>query len=206
MRRTTLILLGVLALAAIVGMGLALQGVARESIVMPVLYLVWLGRLIFRSIPDVLWWAWLLLMAFIIAGKSFAGRMRSARVKYRQIPLTEGPVSTWARRIQVSGQGSYFRWRLAHEIAELGLDLLMPYDRSASRRRERDGFVEALTAPPEIKAFFQAGMSAQPWESMYLSAKLKRWLRIGHHPTALDLDPAQAVTFLEENTERTHDA
>ncbi|MFC1975667.1 hypothetical protein ACFLXQ_04655, partial [Chloroflexota bacterium] len=48
------------------------RGAIRENIVTPLLYLAWIGQLIFESIPQMALWAVFLMIALIIALKSLA--------------------------------------------------------------------------------------------------------------------------------------
>jgi hypothetical protein len=205
MKRTSLILLILLGLALAILLGLALQGVARSTIVMPILYMAWMADLIFRSVPGWLWWAWFLVILVIIALRSLRGRARNAGSRSVIRPPVDGPARAWAIRVRTAGQGEYFRWRLAHDLAELALQFTAYRDHRGLAKYDRGEYIETLNAPPDVLAYFQAGLKAPPWQPVDRLSRVTRFWRPIKDDSPLALDPSKAVQFLEGQVEHESD-
>jgi hypothetical protein len=205
MKRTYLILLLFLGLALAIVLGLALQGVARQAIVLPILYLAWLAELIFRSIPGWLWWVWFLIIVAVIALRSLRGRARNAGPRRTQRLPVDGPARAWAIRVHTAKQGEYFRWRLAHDLAELALQYTAYRDHRGLAKYDRGEYIQTLNAPPDVLAYLQAGLKAPPWQPLNRLSRVTRFWRPTKDDSPLALDPAKAVQFLERQLERESD-
>jgi hypothetical protein len=205
MKRTYLILLLILGLALAILLGLALQGIARQVIVMPILYLAWMAELIFRSIPGWLWWAWFLIIVAVIALRSLRVRTRDAGPRRALRPQVDGPARTWAIRVHTARQGEYFRWRLAHDLAELALQYTAYRDHRGLAKYDRGEYIGTLNAPPDVQAYLQAGLKAPPWQPIGRLSRVTRFWRPIKDDSPLALDPAKAVQFLEGQVERESD-
>lgn len=182
-----------------------MQGVARASFVMPLLYAAWLADLFFRSVPGWLWWAWFLVIALVLAARSLRTRAGADLVERGDRRLTEGVIHGWIARIQSAGQGDYFRWRLARDLAELGLQFLAYRDRGDLGQRDRSQYVELLNAPPEIQAYLRTGLTAPPWQPQDLRSRLARLWRPTTKDSPLEIEPAVIAQFLEGQLETEHD-
>jgi hypothetical protein len=205
MTRTQLILLLVAGLLLVGLLTLAFMATVGASLALPVAYLAWLAGLVFRSVPQWLWWAWFLLMAFVIAAKSFSTRDRGALQPPPNEIVSQGPVRAWTRRVYLATKGSYFRWRLAHDLAELCLSLQAYHDRRGLARYNRREYIEELAAPPQVQAYFRAGLASQPMENPTLFSRLTRWWRSNASDLPVDLDPQIAVSYLEDQLESRDD-
>ena len=197
------LLLAGLALAAI--LGLLLQGVTRNAFVMPLLYAAWLADLVFRSVPGWLWWAWFLVIALVLAVRSLRMRVAADKIERGDRRRTEGVIYAWIARIQGGDQGDYFRWRLARDLAELGLQFLAFRDRGDLGQRDRSQYVELLNAPPEIQAYLRMGLTAPPWQPQDVRSKLARLWRPIKQDSPLEIEPALIAEFLEGQLENKHD-
>lgn len=195
----------ILGLVLAIILGLMLQGVARASLVMPMLYLAWLADLVFRSVPGWLWWAWFLVIALVFATRSLRVRTGADAVARDDRRLTEGAIRTWIARIQMGDQGEYFRWRLARELAELGLQFLAYRDRGDMSRRDRSQYIELLNAPPDVEAYLRTGLIAPPWQPQDLRSRLTRVWRPMRKDSPLEIEPAVIAQFLEGQLEKEHD-
>jgi hypothetical protein len=197
------LLLAGLALAAI--LGLLLQGVTRDSFVMPLLYAAWVADLVFRSVPGWLWWAWFLVIALVFATRSLRTRVAADAVERGDRRRTEGIIYAWIARIQSGDQGDYFRWRLARDLAELALQFLAFRERGDLGQRDRSQYVELLNAPPEIQAYLRTGLTAPPWQPQDVRARLARLWRPARRDSPLEIEPAVIAQFLEGQLEKEHD-
>ena len=165
----------------------------RDVIILPLLYVFWYVTLFLRSLPQFLFWAIFILMALTIALRSLSrgdGAERKAKV---EPPTLGGPVAVWSRLIQHAEAGGYSRWQLSQSLARLTWELLGNGERLSTQQvdaRLRQG---DLDLPPEVRAYFQAGMI--PYQPI---SRLKRRLLGNHTNTPLDLNPEQVIQYLEE--------
>lgn len=207
-RRTAVLLIIGLLLVGL--LGIALQPAVRDAVALPIAYAGWLLGLVFNSVPGVIWWAWLLIIMVIVLTKSLRGRREPPASAAQDLPLREGPVSAWFRRIHLAGDSEYFRWRLAHELARLALGM-DAYREGRSTTRIGKHHV-ALDGPPEIAAYLNAGLGSGPEEAAGPPASLvdvPAWLRDlwrnrrkpARRRSPLALPPERALAYLEEELE-----
>lgn len=191
-----LLLLLALTLLLTIPLVLTFRDLVRAVIVIPLLYLVWLGRLVYLSIPQSLWWAMFLTLALFLTAKSLSAKTRLEPP--RQVELTrEGRITAWARRLDRMKRGDYFRWCVARDLGQLGLELLAYRARISPGQRDVRREIEKLEAPPEIQAFFQAGLLLPSYRRASLLSRLVPWRRPNEPVSPLDLDPERVVQFLE---------
>ena len=209
MKRALIIALLVLGLVLAILLGLAIQGFTRATLITPLLYLAWTADLVFRSIPGWLWWGWFLVIALVIAGQSL-------RVRHKSLPSPRAgrlpaisPMRVWLNRISTSDQGDYFRWRLAHEMAELSLRLLAARDRHDLTQGDRpeygSEYIQTLNAPPEVQAYLLSGLQMPQWHTRNRFIKLLRRAHPDEGNSPLELDLRKTVEFLEGQLERKYD-
>lgn len=195
-QRSKLLFLGLgLLLAAL--LALVLRDFMRESVVVPLLYGLWIARLYIESLPQTLFWALLIIAALVIAGGSLIGR-RKPRAKARAIEgEPKGRVTQWALRIRLGTQGDYFRARLARRLGQLALATLA--HRQHRPMEEIREMIESgeLDGPKEIAAYLQAGLARDRSTLRREAASSWPWT---HKASPLDLDPAQIVTYLEDKS------
>ena len=172
----------------------------QETLVTPLLYVVWLAQLFLASVPQALFWAvFLVLMLRVAAGSLRSGRQaRLVRSAYRSL-TQRGRVQTLARWIH-SARREYFKRQLARHLGELAVqvtqphELLSPAEISAALRSGQ------MDAPPEILAYFQAGLDTYSRPAS-LSSRLA-WIFGKQAPTSpLDLELEQVLRFLEHQSE-----
>ncbi len=186
------LLLAGLALLPVVVMALVIDDFVREVIVIPLLYLFWIARLLFKSIPQLVLWAGFIIVALIMAGKSLS--KRKPLLKPRSMEVEQyGRVEDWARLIDRRDQGDYSKWRLAHRLGVLALETLAYQEELSMKQTRRHLESGKLDVPPQVWAFLRAGMTSYNPFTMP-----KRRFQLGARATPLDLDPEQAIQFLED--------
>lgn len=137
----------------------AVRGAVRDTVVVPLLFLVWGAQLVFDSLPQALPWTLLLLLAAGLAISSMSG-LRLPAVRRRQHAEPVGRTAGWVRLIQLTRRDEYSRWRLAQRLAQLAVESLAARESiptAQARRRLED---PALDAPPEVAAYLRAGLTA----------------------------------------------
>ena len=201
--RRRLVLIGLVLLLAI-PLALVLGGFARTAVVVPILYILWLGDLVLKSIPQVLFWALLLSIALLVSMRSLV-KSQSARPPVHEVALDHpGQVEVWAKRIDAMTRGGYYEQLLAQHLGGLFLAALA-YRERISRREVRQRLEAGeLDVPSEIQAYLQAGLGWESPRPLGLFARLMRRLRSDAHTSPLDLDPERVVGFLERRLDIAH--
>ena len=205
-RRWTIGILS-LALAALALMPLV-RGLAFQVLVVPILYFLWLLRLLLEGIPQLFFWVLAVVFFIRIVYPSlWSGKPSSPP---RQILIgrpPEGRVAIWLRRLTLGGAGHYSKWALASHMAMLATNTLSYQSRITLREvRERLQNGE-YNLSPEAAAYLQSGMLSRPL------SRPTRWTRLlqrlglrksrDRQPTLADLEPL--LQFLEDEMEVGHD-
>lgn len=165
----------------------------REVIISPFLLAVWYTTLILNAFPDTFYWALFIIATVVIAIRSLTRRADLERRPRRQTIETGGPVTTWSRLIEHADDGGYSRWQLSQSLCKLTWDMVQNQDHRSMQRIEEQLRNQTLDLPSEIQAYFEAGLL--PYQPL---SKLQRRLRMNNSPAALDLDPAEVVSYLEQ--------
>lgn len=184
-------LIGVLGLAAI--LGFFIKDFVRVVIVEPLLQVFWLVSLFLQSLPQFLFWMLFVLVALIIAVRSLGRGKRVDEPVRRQGGPPGGPVAVWSRLIQHAEAGGYSKWQLSQSLAKLSWALLGDGERLSAQQIDARIKAGQFDLPPEISAYFQAGM--MPYQPV---SKLKSRLSLRKSSTPLDLNPEQVIRFLED--------
>jgi hypothetical protein len=203
MRRRLLLLGLTLLLAA--PLVLVLRDFAREAIVVPLLYVLWLGRLLFQSIPQPLLWSLFLTLVLFVAVRSLVKRRGSVGEMREPEAESPGRVRVWARRIQLAARGDYSRWRLAHYVRKLILDVLAHRERLTPEQLKRRLGTGEVHAPLAVQAYLRAGLMPMPSGPIGFLSRLRHRLRSRARTSPLDADLESAVQFLENQLEVPHD-
>lgn len=196
-RRRLLILGGIL--LGVVLLALLLRGVVRQAVLMPLLYTWWVGRLLYRSVPQLVFWVLFMVGALLILWRSLFRRAGDPP-KTTGVVLEErmGPVQTWARWLRRARSSYYSRWRLARLLAELTQEILIYQNQMTPTDARQSLEMGSLEAPPEVRAYLQAGQGRRYFTRF--SELAYRLSGRGRH-SPLELDPERAVQFLEERLE-----
>jgi hypothetical protein len=187
-----LLLLGLLALI--------FTGLIQDVLVVPLLYLLWLMRVLIESIPQVVLWVGFLAIVAMVAWRSLplAPQVQPLRA---QAPNPPAPVETWAGMFERAERDHYARWLLAQRLGQLALELLAHQDQRPVAHPWHYLQDESLGMPPAIQAYLRAGMR------MYQPPRRMRrlWPLVAQEAAGdpLDLDPEVAVRFLENRQNST---
>jgi hypothetical protein len=189
--------LGIILLAAIL-LAPFIRNFIREIIVIPLLYVLWIGRIVFDTIPQVYFWGCFLMIALLMASVSLLkkSKFQSSSHEVKTVPL--GRVEMWAHLIRQATQEGYYQWRLAQPLRDLILETLAHEGRLTSKQIKQRLRNDQLDLPPEIGAYLLASFRSLS----YLSAPRFRFR--SHRPASpLDLDPELLVQFLEDQSRDT---
>ncbi len=180
--------------------------VVRDIVAVPILYLGWIGRLYLRTVPQALFWGALLLFGLVLAitnvlialgglGEGERGYQQGMGVNQVYI----GRVKELTSQIHFAARSAYFRRRLAQRLGRLILKSL-DYEEPYGPAKVEQG-LEALDAPPEVRAFLQEGEQLISPSRPGLIVWLRRRLRGRQEVGAPDLELERVVQFLEERLE-----
>jgi hypothetical protein len=199
-----LLLAGLILLLAL-PLALLLHDFVREIFVVEFLRFLWALRLLFESIPQLLWWGSLLLAVAAVAIRSLGLQRKQRRRLAAKEPAPGGPVQDLARRIQRAATGDYFRWSLGVSLADLIWEVMAQRERTTPedvRRRFETGSAEL---PPAVEAYLRSVQAPHYSASAGLLTRI--WHRLRSPSAALHPDVAlqRVVEFLEEQLEVVHD-
>ncbi len=176
---------------------LLLWNVARDVILVPLLYVLWVGRIIFRAIPQLLLWIVFLTIALLFALGSLTKHKQPAReIRDESVP-NPGQVWVWARRIYLMERRSFSRWYFAQHLHQLILKVLAHRERVEIRQIKQHLQTGELDVPPEIRAYLWIAL-ARTYTRPTFWSRLRRRLPLGTQSIAPDLDLEDVVQFLEE--------
>jgi hypothetical protein len=181
-------------------LALALPDLTREAIVVPIWYAIWIGQLLFHAIPQAILWALLFTIALVVAVRSLLKRPQFEE-KPEIEPIYTGQVHVLLRWIHQE-ERDYFKHRLAQHLGRLTLETL------AYRKRltlmEIRPLMGSMDAPPEVRAYLQAGLTPMPPRPGGLLSRLLRSLGLRRATSPLDLHPEIVVQFIERQLGITH--
>jgi hypothetical protein len=184
---------------------LALRDVVREVIVIPLLYVLWMGQLLLRSVPQALFWFAFVIVAFFLALGSLVRGKSPPPEPHPVGRRFSGQVSAWAKRVRLMAAGGYTGWYFGQHVEKLIVTVLAYRERLSTgetRRRIKAGDLEV---PPEVQAYF--GIVLMPSRRRWPLGLLSRFRfrpRVGAQrmlPGGLE----RVVWFLEDQLEVGYD-
>ncbi|MFL5802798.1 MAG: hypothetical protein ACJ8CR_13785 [Roseiflexaceae bacterium] len=181
----------------VVILALTLSGLVRELVVIPLLYLLWLMRVIFESIPQVILWVGFLALAAIVAWNSLAGP-RAPPPARQPVQASRAPVAAWAALFERTTRDDYARQLLAQRLGQLAFELLASQGQPPAQSLWQYLNDMSQDIPPDVRAYFQAGVRMHRPLSRFWDRWWPRTARQESRSDPLDLDPEQVVRFLEE--------
>ena len=192
----------VIAPALLLSLALAylLRDAIRRLVILPLSYFWWIASLYYHFIPQI--WLWILLVAVILY-MGIYDLVSGIRIVRRLKPESKnvrGPLADLAVTLQKAQQGTYFKWLVAHRLGRLARQLLA--QREARRGGKGGGPLHGRDwSPPEaLAAYLETGLNGS-----FADFPRPRWPLAGERPTPLDLDPAEAVGYLEAQMETSRD-
>jgi hypothetical protein len=194
-RKIGLVVLAVFAAGLI---GLLLRDVVEQVIIRPLIYLFWLLGLLYRTIPQPVWWLVLLLGMLLFALRNFAGKWDLPELKLQKLRAAPGPVQELAGQIERKNWGVYFKWQIARSLAEIAMDLQELRQHS---RRKLD--FEGSAASPAVRAYLEAALNTSFSDYPMQGGLLGRFASAP--PTPFDGDIGPVIEYLETIMEQEDD-
>ena len=188
--RTRLLSFG-FALLAIVAIMAATEGFVREVIVLPLLYLVWIGQLLFESIPQYVVWNAFVALAALLAARSFRAPP-GAPTHASVAALPSGRIEGWAAMLDQAKRDDLSRWRVAQRLGQLTVEVLADRERLTARETRRRLERGNLDIPPEIRSYLQVRMRTSN----------RRRAPFSRDRGPLFTPPERVVEFLEQTSSK----
>ena len=192
-KRRWLIFAAALMIAGI--LAFPLRETIYETIVVPAAFIVWSLSLLYRSLPQELWWWIVIFVVFAMLAFSLAPRSTfRGRAEAKRKP-TLGQVEALAVWLRKAEGGIYFKWLIAHRLGQLAYQILL--QRESGRPRSVFAPLLGTDWEPtrELQGYLETGLHG----SFADFPNVKRLFGTPQ-PTPLDLDVAEAVEFLESQT------
>jgi len=187
-RRRLILILTVIAAVEIVALGI--RGFLAETLITPLLYLIWGAVRIFESIPQGIIWLTFVLAASIVALVSVWGGRRND-AQHADAGAPRGRVYEWQRLVALAQRHDYSRWRLAQRLMILLAETMAARERvelRVARQRIATGMIDA---PQDVVDFLRAGAD---------SYRPRRRIFLQRGESALDVDLDQVVAAVERLT------
>jgi len=194
-RRQTLILTGILCATSI--LAFFLQDVVRQVILLPLAYIGWMFGLFYRSFPQQILWAVVVVIVMFIFLASLISEDSPGSKKVEKALPTVGAVESLAFTLENSGRGMYARWQVAHRLGKLARDLLILRGDRANAKIFAPLSGRYYQPPGAVGAYLEAGLNGS-----FADYPQPRGLFPKKRPTPLDIDVSEAVAFLESQMER----
>jgi hypothetical protein len=166
----------------------------REVVIIPFLYIFWIGKFFIDTIPQAVIWFSFVAILFSILVFSFVGKRPVPRRGPPPAQTTQSRTGAWLKLIEQAGQDDYFKWRLGQRLQKLAIRQLAHQNNETVRDTRNQLRKGTLDLPVEITEYFQA--SLQPLGNLSRPGRWKFWH--SRSPSPLDLDPNVVVTFLEQ--------
>ena len=167
-----------------------MRDVVYDLIIVPLAYLMWLGKIYYTAIPQIFLWGLLVLLLFIAVTWNFIPESRPSRRKELKRNPPEGQVEALTLWIQKAQKGNYFKWQLAYRLGRI-----------ARRINESDGKqAQRVEGTEALEKYFDAGLN-----NSFVDFPTPRNRFRLHAPTPLDMDPKVAVDYLESQMEQRSD-
>ncbi len=197
MTRRGWLMLGVLVIVAVMAFGL--RDVIESQIVVPLAYLWWLANLLYHAFPQLTLWIVLVVGVFLIAAGSFTTDKIRPAGREEKKKTVKGPVEDLALWLARTRYGNYFKWVVARRLGILSREIRLHRTRQAFRPGE-DAPAGDWNPPRGVGAYLESGLNGS-----FADYPRPRWPWQSPEKTPLDLNPEEAVEFLESELETSHD-
>jgi hypothetical protein len=191
MRRRALILAGVLLTA--VALGFLLRGVVNQLIVLPLAYLMWVLKLLYLSLPQVVWWIGVVLLVLFMLGFSLLSEFKPGK-RQPVFPSPErGRVESLALAMNKSKNGTYFKWLVANRLGKLAYQILLQRENGKPRSVFAPLTGNGWEAEKELQDYLETGLRGSFTD--YPSPAIPY---VPPARTPLDQDVGEVIEFLEK--------
>jgi hypothetical protein len=154
-------------------------------LVLPLSYAAWQLGVLFRAVPQLVWWTGVVVTIALVLGWQLVPEIRPAvRGGVPSPPLT-GEVETAARWLRRSRRSTYFKWQLAHRLSRVSRKLIELGGRGS----------EVGPHNSQVEAYIAAGMN-----NSFVDFPAPRHPLARPKVTPLDVDPGEVVDYIESQS------
>lgn len=182
-----------LLLMVFLGLSLAgaflLRDAVREVVIVPLAYLSWLGVLAYSFVPQFVKWALLVLAVCLALLWQLIPDPRPSAPDRRLRAPPKGQVEQLAMWVLRARNSNYFKWQLAHRLGRMARELHQLSGGPPATGSGSEKVVQYLTAGTDHS---------------FVEYPTRRIGFRDQAPTPLDLDPSEAVDYLESQMEIKH--
>lgn len=170
-----------------------LRGAVNQLIVIPLAYLLYALELLYLSLPQLVLWIGVVVLALMVLAGSLLGSIELKAEKHSPRRVERGRVEQLALVLKKSQTGTYSKWLVANTLGRLAYQILQHRDHGRPRPilAPLDG--EGWDSPPAIRDYLEEGFHGS-YTELPKSSRL-RFLR--REPTVLDLEFTDVIEFLE---------
>ena len=176
----------------------AMRDVIERTVIQPLVYILWLAKLYYDSFPQI--FLWILLVGSIVLMAVTSLVTEDAPQHKRETPHrpAKGEVESLAEWMARAPRGLYFKWLIAQRLGKLARGLT-----SFNARQARPSAWEPVAGPGwnpprEVASYLEAGINGS-----FADYPRPRFPFQRSAPTPLDLDPDQAIAYIESHMEQT---
>jgi len=176
-----------------------LREMIYETIVIPTAFIAWNLGLLYRSLPQGIWWWVIIFIVLFMLVFSLIPQPKFRRnVEIKPKPQL-GPVEGLAVSLRKAEHGIYFKWLVANRLAKLAYQILLHRESG----RPRSVFAPLIGADWEPTKDLQNYLETGLHGSFADFPNVRRPFG-APQKTPLDLDVTEAVDFLESKVENDH--
>jgi uncharacterized membrane protein len=205
-----LVLLVFAGLVLVVVLTVLLQNFVRMVIVIPVSYVLWLGKLFIQSVPQSVCWAILLVIAVVFIYKSLTQRStkRKEGATSKTWNTKRSRMAFWLFQLRRLSSSSTGRFR--ESVDHLALDVVSHTYRIQPREAENRIISGQIESPAVLKQYLQSSKQQVPsWESTISRwwQEINRWIksRINSNSSAdastVEQELLEIIEYLEDQLE-----
>jgi hypothetical protein len=171
-----------------------LRDVILRLIILPLSFLWWALRLLYRLIPQAILWGVLVAFTLLSAVQILIPEIRFRRRGKEEAMPMRGQVETLSISLRKTRSGNYYKWMVANRLGKLARELLDQREGRYAVRRFDKLTGRDWSPPEEVSTYLDIGLNGSFAD--YPPARV-----FNPQPTPLDVDPAQVVEYLESEME-----
>lgn len=189
-----LIMLGMLILVALIAF--PLRTTIYETVIIPLAFIGWELGLLYRSLPQVIWWWLIVAVVLFMLTFSLLPKFQPSRKDESKSKPKHGQVEDLAIWLGRAKSGVYFKWLIANRLGKLAYQILLHRESG----RPRSVFAPLLGVDWEpskkLQSYLETGLHGS-----FSDFPTPRRPLIAPPKTPLDFEVGDAVEFLESQVE-----
>jgi hypothetical protein len=206
-RRQMLLIISVILLIT-VPLAIGMQNFIRESIVIPISYILWIGNYVIKAIPQEVFIGILVCIGVYIGLRtlfSVEKVVQEVKLPDTWVASSRARVNFWDLQIRLTYGSRYARSRVSQHTAKLVLDVLAHQQQIHPRQVEQALLRGDIDVPPEIKAIFDYRQMAPLPRRLWFFNFIFRGREAKAEAAQAQANIKKIVDYLEEQLELKHE-